>query len=565
MKYFLLLLSSLLMLSCSNKKMADMVFIGNIYTSDINNKNASAIAIKEGLFIYVGDDKGVEKYIDNNTEVVHLSNSMILPGFIDAHTHSSFGSIAQFNQVQLYDGKSMDDYFNIISNFLYKNKDIKILRGGGWFNGYVPSRGPSKEVLDKISKDIPIAINSADYHSIWVNSKVLEMLNINANTKDIEGGIIERDPITKEPTGTFREKAHEYIVANLPDYSVEEYKKAILKYQEEALSYGIVALYDPLLNYFSNDAYNLFDALNELDKSGELKIKYFAAYKVNIEEDYTNRLKTIAEFKKKSFAKNFKVIGVKLYVDGVISGKTAYLLEDYNNSPGYKGDLKWNYDALKDVCEQAEKLGLNIHIHAIGDGAVDVSIDALEYLRNKTGNTNNRHAITHIQLIDNSNIKRLYSNNIIAVLNPYWFYKQDGWYYELELPYLGKERADREYPMKSFFDENVVVTTSSDYPVTIPSRPLDAIQIGVTRMNLNGDTNSLLTPSEIVSIEDMISTVTFNGAYQTFVEDKIGSIAVGKNADFIILDNDIFTTPKTNISKINILKTFINGKVVYSR
>ena len=531
MKYFLLLLSSLLMLSCSNKKMADMVFIGNIYTSDINNKNASAIAIKEGLFIYVGDDKGVEKYIDNNTEVVHLSNSMILPGFIDAHTHSSFGSIAQFNQVQLYDGKSMDDYSNIISNFLYKNKDIKILRGGGWFNGYVPSRGPSKEVLDKISKDIPIAINSADYHSIWVNSKVLEMLNINANTKDIEGGIIERDPITKEPTGTFREKAHEYIVANLPDYSVEEYKKAILKYQEEALSYGIVALYDPLLNYFSNDAYNLFDALN----------------------------------KKKSFGKNFKVIGVKLYVDGVISGKTAYLLEDYNNSPGYKGDLKWNYDALKYVCEQAEKLGLNIHIHAIGDGAVDVSIDALEYLRNKTGNTNNRHAITHIQLIDNSNIKRLYSNNIIAVLNPYWFYKQDGWYYELELPYLGKERADREYPMKSFFDENVVVTTSSDYPVTIPAIPLDAIQIGVTRMNLNGDTNSLLTPSEIVSIEGMISTVTFNGAYQTFVEDKIGSIAVGKNADFIILDNDIFTTPKTNISKINILKTFINGKVVYSR
>ena len=153
--------------------------------------------------------------------------------------------------------------------------------------------------------------------------------------------------------------------------------------------------------------------------------------------------------------------------------------------------------------------------------------------------------------------------NIVAVANPYWFFKEDGYYYELELPYLGEERASKEYPMKDLFDAGCVVSLASDYPVTVPPRPLDGIQIGATRMNLEGEADSLLGEDQIVSVEQMMDCATINGAYQNFAEDTLGSIKVGKKADFIILDKNILEIAPTDITKTKVLKTYIDGKLVY--
>ena len=558
----ILLVFSFIVIGCGgSSKYADTVITGTIYTSETNQKIVSAIAIKDGVYQYVGDEEGVKAFIGDNTEVINLESGMAMPSFFEAHAHAELGGIGKLYQVELYDGKSMQDYERIVSNFVAEHEGLKILRGSGWGNGYTPKNGPTKDVLDRISTEIPIVLTSQDYHSIWVNSKALEIAGVDANTPDVEGGVIERDPITKEPTGTFREKAQDLILTKLPDYTVEEYKKGILAYQEEALSYGVTSIFNPLLN-MNTDGKNLFSALNELDKNGELKLNYFSGYQVLAENEPISNLNVISELKKQANGNKFKLTTVKLFADGVVEGKTAYLLEDYTSDPGFRSVGLWEQDFMNEVCLKAQELGLQIHIHSIGDAAARLSINALDYVQKQTGATNKRHAITHLQLVHKDDIKRMGELNIVAVANPYWFFKEDGYYYELELPYLG-ERAEREYPMKDLFDAGCVVSLASDYPVTVPPRPLDGIQIGATRMNLEGEADSLLGAEQIVSVEQMMDCATINGAYQNFAEDTLGSIKVGKKADFIILDKNILKIAPTDITKTKVLKTYSDGKLVY--
>ncbi|MEI0593327.1 amidohydrolase family protein [Brachyspira pilosicoli] len=558
----ILLVFSFIVIGCSkSNNYADTVITGTIYTSETNQKIVSAIAIKDGVYQYVGDEEGVKAFIGDNTEVINLESGMAMPSFFEAHAHAELGGIGKLYQVELYDGKSMQDYEQIVSNFVAEHKDLKILRGSGWGNGYTPKNGPTKDVLDRISTEIPIVLTSQDYHSIWVNSKALEIAGVDANTPDVEGGVIERDPVTKEPTGTFREKAQDLILSKLPDYTIEEYKNGILAYQEEALSYGVTSIFNPMLN-MNTDGKNLFSALNELDKNGELKLNYFSGYQVLAENEPISNLNVIAELKKQANGNKFKLTTVKLFADGVVEGKTAYLLEDYTSDPGFRSVGLWEQDFMNEVCLKAQELGLQIHIHSIGDAAARLSINALDYVQKQTGSTNKRHAITHLQLVHKDDIKRMGELNIVAVANPYWFFKEDGYYYELELPYLG-ERAESEYPMKDLFDAGCVVSLASDYPVTVPPRPLDGIQVGATRMNLEGEADSLLGADQIVTVEQMMDSATINGAYQNFAEDTLGSIKVGKKADFIILDQNILEIAPTDITKTKVLKTYSDGKLVY--
>ena len=557
----ILLIFSFIIIGCGNSA-ADTVIIGTIYTSEADQKMVSAVAIKDGVYKYVGDEEGVKEFIGDNTEVINLESGMAMPSFFEAHAHAELGGIGKLYQVELYDGKSMKDYETIVSNFVAEHEGLKILRGSGWGNGYTPKNGPTKDVLDRISTEIPIVLTSQDYHSIWVNSKAMEIAGVDANTPDVEGGVIERDPVTKEPTGTFREKAQDLILTKLPDYSIEEYKNGILAYQDEALSYGVTSIFNPLLN-MNTDGKNLFSALNELDKSGDLKLTYFSGYQVLAENDPISNLNVIADLKKQANGNKFKLTTVKLFADGVVEGKTAYLLDDYASDPGFRSVGLWEQDAMNEVCLKAEELGLQIHIHSIGDAAARLSVNALEHVQKNTGATNKRHAITHLQVVNKDDIKRMGELNIVAVANPYWFFKEDGYYYELELPYLGEERASKEYPMKDLFDAGCVVSLASDYPVTVPPRPLDGIQIGATRMNLEGEADSLLGEDQIVSVEQMMDCATINGAYQNFAEDTLGSIKVGKKADFIILDKNILEIAPTDITKTKVLKTYIDGKLVY--
>jgi predicted amidohydrolase YtcJ len=217
---------------------------------------------------------------------------------------------------------------------------------------------------------------------------------------------------------------------------------------------------------------------------------------------------------------------------------------------------------LYDACIALDQEGLQIHFHVIGDAATSITLEALEKVKGTRGRLGSRHLATHLQLVEPEDISRFKELEVIGVPQPFWF-KIDDYYRELALPYLGKERADRQYPMQSFIDQGVMMASASDFPVTIHFNPLIAIQIGITRLDIVETAEEVLCPEERASLEDMITSFTYNGAYANFLENEIGSIEVGKKADLIVLDQNLFEIPPNEIAKTKVLLTLVDGKEVY--
>jgi len=209
-----------------------------------------------------------------------------------------------------------------------------------------------------------------------------------------------------------------------------------------------------------------------------------------------------------------------------------------------------------------DRENIQIHLHVIGDAAARITLDALEQALKSNGKQDSRHLVTHLQLVAPEDIQRFAQLGAIGVPQPFWF-KIDEYYSELALPYLGKERANMQYPMQSFIDAGVIMASSSDFPVTIPVDPLIAIQTGITRSTINNSHADVLWPEERSTLEEMIISFTRNGAYANFLENEIGSIEVGKHADMIVLDQNLFEIPANEIAKTNIVLTLVDGQGVY--
>jgi len=255
-------------------------------------------------------------------------------------------------------------------------------------------------------------------------------------------------------------------------------------------------------------------------------------------------------------------------MDGVIEGATAYLEESYAHIPGSKGILNWDPAKFKKMCVALDKAGFQIHVHSIGDAATRITLDGFSEARLMNGRRDSRHSITHLQLVNLSDIDRFASLGVIAIPQPYWFVMDAN--FDQAIGYIGLERAQRQYPMKSFFEKGVIAASASDYNVTLHPNPLVAIETGITRRipgekrtKTTSNSVGVLGPNECVSIKEMIDSFTIHGAYAAFLEKETGSLEVGKSADFIILDKNIITDRPADIHKARVLNTFFDGRQVY--
>jgi predicted amidohydrolase YtcJ len=558
-----------------NSYAADTVLTnGYVYTGGTSPKTAEAVAVKDGIILFVGSAADTKQYIGAGTKVVDLKGKMLMPSFFETHGHAQ-SQTSMVYSVNLKGLKSVDEYLKVIKEFSDANPDAAAITGFGWLNTMFTPEGPNKELLDKIRSDIPISLTSEDYHSAWVNSKALEMGKVTKDTPNPAGGGVIEHNAQGEPSGTLRESATGLVDSIIPDYTVAQYKEGIKAYQEMAQSLGFTGAFDAVLGEGSN----AIEAYKELAKSGELKMRFRGVYITDTEQG-AEQIKQLAAARQKDDAGDlFKINTLKFFEDGVVEGLTAYLLEPYapgtGKPDGYKGAPKWNIDKLKEVVAAGEKAGFQIHIHAIGDGAVRDSLDALAYAEQKNGDKDYRNAITHLQLVAPADIPRFKELGVIAAVNPYWHFKDD-YYYDLQLPYLGEARAEKEYPMKSFVDAGVMIASASDYPVTAPPDPLFGIQVGITRTVPGGtlsygavqDPNDPkyklpLWPEESVKLSDMITSYTYNGAYANFLEKETGSIEVGKSADMIVLDKNLFEIPSTEISHAKVFMTIFKGEEAY--
>ena len=527
---------------------------GWVYTIDRDNPFAQAIAIEEGRILFVGTSEDAENFIRPTTVVVDLDGKMVLPAFVDAHAHPSHAMDVVGN-ISLYALDSLESYVRAIEIYVADHADAEAYRGGGWTDTLFPHHGPRKEILDAIVPDRPIALVSYDGHSYWVNSLALERANIHKDTKDPAGGRIERDPATGLPSGILRETAGDLLTGVIPAYSFDERKRALLAYQEMALAAGISLSHDAMLDAQSAAVFQALVA------EGRLKMRFRGALALEPEQGIAEQIEAVLAARARYEHPFFQIRSAKIFVDGVVEGGTAFLLQPYNHYPGYCGELIWDPDIMNAACAVLDQNRIQIHFHAIGDGAVRSALDALDIARKTNGRLGARHLITHLQLVEPEDIRRFKDLGVIGVPQPFWF-KIDDYYRKLARPYLGVERAARQYPMRSFIEAGVIMASGSDFPVTIPFDPLIAIQTGVTRTAIDG-AGDVLFAEERASLEDMLRSFTYNGAYANFLEKEIGSIKAGKRADLIVLSQNLFEVPHTEIANTHVLLALVDGREVY--
>lgn len=528
---------------------------GSIYTVDRTNSWAQAIVIQDGKIIFIGQDKDLTPYIKADTVVIDLARKMVLPGFVDAHAHPSH-TMDLVGNISLYDGDSLDDYLREISVFVGEHPDREFYRGSGWADTFFTNLGPDKLSLDTILPDRPIALISYDGHSMWVNYETLTRANITRDTPDPDGGRIERDPKTGEPSGTLRETAFKLIEDVIPKHSLEEQKNALIEYQKMAAQAGITLVHDAMLDTESVLAYN------ELSEEDQLTMRFRGSITLEADQEIKPQVELVLKEKEKNTHPYFKTLSAKIFVDGVIEGGTAYLLEPFAHQPEFRGEPIWGPDLLAGTCATLDKEKIQIHLHVIGDAAARITLDAIEHALDANGKWDSRHSITHLHLVDPDDVGRFKKLDLVGLPQPFWF-KIDDYYDELALPYLGQERADRQYPMQSLIEEGVIMASGSDFPVTIPFDPLIAIQTGVTRSSVELSETRVLWPEERSSLEDLIRSFTYNGAYANFLENELGSLEVGKKADLVVLDKNLFEIPEEEIASTKVLLTLVDGNEVY--
>lgn len=538
---------------------ADKIFYNGVIFTGEKEEFAEAVALSGKYIAEVGSKDDVMKMADENTEIVDLEGKMMMAGFIDSHGHPTSSGIETLYKADLNNCQSAEEYIEVIKKFIEEHPDLDFIMGVGWINPCFDSCGPTKELLDQISSDIPMTFDSGDHHSIWANSKAIEMAGVTADTPDPEGGVIERNE-KGEPSGTFREAAQDLIRPICPEFTVQQYKEGMIGYQRLMSGFGVTMAHDAMLPGDSP----AHQALIDMDNDGELLFKMNASFETNAAAP-VQEWKKYVSYAEKSKGKMFTADRVKFFIDGVIEGGTACLKDEYANRPGYFGECIWDKDVLEEFIKELDKAGLELHFHVIGDRAVAIMLDALEKARAANGERERRPIAAHVQILDKADIERLKAENVHISANPFWFVKAPG-YFDMEKDCLGTMRAEAEYPMKSLFDAGLVVGSASDFSATPVPRPLDGIQLAVTRdlPEFGGDEDMILGREERISLKEALLSFTINNAKLAKMEDVTGSIKKGKLADLVILDRNLFEVDPHDINKVKEYMTISEGRVIYA-
>lgn len=537
---------------------ADLVMVnGDVYTVNAARSWADAVAIKGESIVYVGPDLGAQALIGGDTKVVDLKGKMVLPGFQDVHIHPPSSGVA-YQECPLFDYDTLESSLQGIRKCVEDNPDAAFVRGEGWYVTFFPEGIPHKRILDEIESERPLYFSSADGHSMWVNTKALEVMGVTKHTPDPHGGRIERDPATGEPIGVLQEDAAMTMAWKYAPYS-EETVESGLRYATKHLNgLGITSVQDAIVKLDGNDYYRSLEAYRRLDESGELTLRAVLALFWDVNEG-PEQIPRLAEARDRYTHGNVKARSIKIWLDGVMETKTAALLEPYLDGDNIEPYM--TQDDLNARVADLDALGFQVHVHAIGDAAIRTSLNSFEHARGVNGVRDSRHHICHLQLIDPADIPRFRELDVVANFQPLWAL-MDEYITKLTIPRLGEARSRWLYPIRSVLDAGGVVAFGSDWYVSTAD-PLPQIETAVTREDAIGKFPGVLVPEERISLHDAIAAFTINAAYVNFQEDTTGSVEVGKLADLVVLDENLFAIEPKAISDARVLLTLFGGRPVY--
>ena len=549
------------------KNIADLVVYGKIFTSD-NNQIVEAFAVKDGKYVYIGSRKGAEAFIEaSKTEVIdYTGKGLVMPSCGNGHAHYSIGvALPIVGTIAI--GATPDQFLNeLVPAAVKKARETgaKSIFGFGWSYFTFTDHIPTRQQLDAICSDIPMYFADDEGHKGVANTLMLVKAGIMKadgtvlkKDKDIRGGEIVMGP-DGTPTGFLKEQAGTYTRSFLDNenlYPVDVAKVVVKGIQEKMLSEGYTMYIDGWGNYFNNT--NFFKAAQQMDKAGDMNIILGLTYEVESWMNVEKELKNAVDVQKYATT-HVKTNWLKLFMDGTVEGGTGYVEPLYPD--GHQGLANWTEEELTDITRKTNANGITMHIHTMGNKAVNTVVSAYA----NGGKDELRNTLVHVRNVNPEDYKRMADHNMYVTSGMLWHNMPTG-VSEILKTMVPAGMEDKSYPMKSYFDNGIPVTSHSDFPALsgCPDDPFGIMEIAVTCVHptVKGEP---WWPEERLTREQAITSLTINIAKQMLIEKERGSISEGKYADFLLVDKDVLSCPEMEIHEAKPAATYFEGKKVFS-
>lgn len=533
-----------LIVSCKSKPTAEQVVYGNVWTGNEKSAWAEGFAIMGDSIVAVGSHSEIEDWVGPETKVVQADNgNLIVPGFIDCHTHFMDGGFA-LASVQLRDARTKEEFIDRIKAFALTQPKGAWITSGDWDHENWGGELPTRDWIDSVTRDNPVWINRLDGHMNLANSATLKLAGVDDKVKDVAGGNIVRDKKGRV-TGVFKDNAKSLVNSVVPEPTDEQKDMALQAAMKYVASFGVTSIHNM-------DGY--MDVFERARKSDALITRIYAGMSLRKWRELNEKVQ------KEGRGDKWLRIGLlKGFVDGSLGSHTAAFFKPFNDTPTDSGFFVITEDELYKRIKSADSAGLHVTTHAIGDKAVNTLLNTFERVTKENGERDRRFRMEHAQHPKQEDFRRFAELNVIPSMQPYHAIDDGRWAEK----FIG-DRINTTYAFRSFLNAQADLVFGSDWFVA-PPIPLEGIYAAVTRQTIDGKNPGGWVPEQKISVEEALKSYTVRAAHASFEEDIKGSIAKGKLADFVILERDITQIEPVGIREVKVLKTVVGGKVVYER
>jgi predicted amidohydrolase YtcJ len=525
---------------------ADLIVVnGIVRTMETARPRAEALAVIGNKIVAVGTNQEIRALAGAGTKTIDARGRLVLPGFNDAHVHFLDGG-AGLSSVDLRDARTPQEFVERIRNFAARLPKGRWILNGNWdHENWTPAALPTKEMIDAATPDNPVFINRLDGHMALANSLALKLSGVDAGTKEVEGGVIVRDAGGR-PTGILKDAAMNYVYRVIPPASFEQKMEYLQAASDYAARLGVTSVQDMSA---SSDV----GVYQELLRQGKLKTRVYAVSGLSDWQRWQR-----AGVRAGLGSEMLRVGGLKGFADGSLGSTTAWFYEPYLDDPKSTGLASDEMPKMSENVAGADRAGLQIMVHAIGDRGNDEVLKIFERVARENGARDRRFRVEHAQHLNADLIKRFAAQQVIASMQPFHAIDDGRW----AAKRLDEKRLKGTYAFRSLLDAGARLAFGTDWFVA-PLNPMDGIYAAVTRRTLDDKNPDGWIPAEKISVEEAVRAYTAGSAYAEFQEQVKGTLAAGKLADLVILSEDIFAIDPIRIRAVKVAATVVDGKVVY--
>jgi len=534
---------------------ADLIIThADIHTMDPNLPRAQAIAVHQGRIVTVGANGDMERMAGADTRRINAQGRLMLPGLQDTHVHFQLSSADLYHNASLYAASTLDELLSCIRAFAERHPGKAWIRGVGFSSSLFSPDVLTKELLDSVTGGRPALMLANDYHNGWANSAAFEVAGVRAGSPEPQNGSYVRNA-DGTPKGWLLEDAIWAMNRIAPGYTDEEYLEAMQHFSKAFNRRGITGVLDAMVNR------NYMKNYQTSYERGDLTLRVRATSKVFAHKPLDEQLRELQDLRNTYQGDRVSMHSAKFFLDGVLESGTAVFLEPRNDTGG-NAELMFTQAQINEYFAAFDRERFQLHVHTIGDGAVRAAVDGIDHARQQNGQWDSRHQLAHLQVVAPVDIPRFTTLGILANFQPLWAQPQpeaDAIAHAM----LGEQRSQWIFPIGEFVRKGVTCMMSSDWGVSTYD-PFQILQSAVTRQALDaGPDDPVHNPHHRISIEDALRGYTLNAAHAAWRDDSTGSLSVGKYADLIVLDRNLFEIAPGEIAQTQVLLTLLEGQEVH--